>query len=342
MKVLKQNVGVDIAKLNFVSTFTTLLEGQKIENKITSSFSNDKKGMEDFLKWIKKNKDAKLDVHVTMEATGVYYESLAYFLYEQEDIIVHVLLPNTAKKYFESLNIKTKTDKVDSKILGRMGSERTLSSWELSSKIYRELRTLTREREQIVDLRTITKNQLHAEENSADKFKPTIKRTKKRIQQLDLQIKQVEADTRKKVESDTFVSEKIKKIETTPGLGFLTVVSVVAETGGFVNTKNINQLTSYSGYDVSIKESGNWNGKPKISKKGNKHIRRALHMPSLSAIRYSETYKNVYERINEQKEHKMIGIVAVQRKLLGLIYTLWKNNSVYIENYEKNKSCIEK
>ena len=66
-----------------------------------------------------------------------------------------------------------------------------------------------------------------------------------------------------------------------------------------------------------------------------------MMMPSLSAIRYSETYKNVYERINEHKEHKMIGIVAIQRKLLGLIYTLWKNDTVYIENYEKTKLCIE-
>ena len=341
MELLKQNVGVDISKDSFVATFAILLQGQVIKNKRTRKFNNTVKGIKEFTDWINKLKDPSSDLHVTMEATGIYYEELAYTLYEQERIIVHVLLPNMAKKYFESLNIKIKTDKVDSKVLGQMGLERMLKPWVLSSKIYRKLRTLSREKGQMIRERTIIKNQLHAETHTAEPLKRTITRYKNRIKYLDKQIKSVEQDIEKIVEKDDFVSSKINKIKTIPGINVATIVGVVAETGGFVNIKSINQLTSYSGFDVRIRESGKWKGRSTISKKGNSHIRRLMYMPTLSSLQYAKTYKTTYNRIKEHKEHNMVAVVAIQRKLLGLIYTLWKNDSIYIEDYQKTKITEE-
>ena len=93
------------------------------------------------------------------------------------------------------------------------------------------------------------------------------------------------------------------------------------------------QLTSYAGYDIVLRESGTWRGRSRISKKGNSHIRRALHMPSLCAKTYSQTYYKFYNRINDRKQNGLVSAVAVQRKLLGLIYTLSKNDAAYIENH---------
>ena len=105
------------------------------------------------------------------------------------------------------------------------------------------------------------------------------------------------------------------------------------------------QLTSFAGYDIVEKQSGNTSGKTRISKRGNSHIRRALHMPSFSAVRHDpQNFGVFYNRIYENTGYKMKGYTAVQRKILCLIYTLWKNNEVYIENYEelKNKEKVEK
>jgi len=238
MNLLKQNVGVDISKDSFVATFVVMLQGQIIKNKRTRSFPNTGKGIKEFIEWVGEQADTTLDIHVTMEATGVYYEELAYTLYDQNSVTVHVLLPNIAKKYFESLNVKVKTDKVDSKILGKMGLERTLIPWTLSSKIYRNLRTLSREKEQMVKESTMIKNQLHAEIHTAEPMKRTVTRYKNRIKYLDKQIKSVEKDIEKMMESDSFVSGKVKKIKTIPGISTATIVGVIAETGGFVNTLN--------------------------------------------------------------------------------------------------------
>jgi transposase len=56
----------------------------------------------------------------TMEATGVYYENLAWHLHQQ-DRQVSVVLANLAKKYLQSLGYKSKNDKIDAKGLAQMG-----------------------------------------------------------------------------------------------------------------------------------------------------------------------------------------------------------------------------
>ncbi len=267
------------------------------------------------------------------------YEALAYRLEEQQDIIVHVVLGNVAKSYFSSLNQKLKTDKADAKSLGQMGVERELRVWKPTSKIYQTLRILSREREQLIEERTMIKNQLHAKNSSESINKKTITRSDNRIKFINNQISIVEKDLEKLIKSDDYISKKLEKIITVPGVGFIVAVGVIAETSGFSNITSISQLSSYSGYDVVIKESGKMKGKSRISKKGNSHIRRLMHMASLSTVRYSEKFKNNYERINTGKEHKLTGLVAVQRKVLGLMYTLWKNDTVYIENYDEIKAA---
>ena len=68
----------------------------------------------------------------------------------------------------------------------------------------------------------------------------------------------------------------------------ITIATVLAETNGFEMFSNHRQLTSYSGYDVVENQSGKRMGKTKISKKGNSHIRRILHMAALNVVAYGE------------------------------------------------------
>jgi transposase len=74
-------------------------------------------------------------------------------------------------------------------------------------------------------------------------------------------------------------------------------------------------------------------GKTSISKKGNTFIRKALFMPALSACRANPHMKELYKRLVAKGKNKKLAIIAVARKLLLLIYTLWKSNSVYIPEY---------
>ena len=332
-KLLRKNSGIDMAKDTFVAGFTTIDMEHNIQQKRPKTFQNNPSGYVEFLNWIEKLASDEVEMNFTMEATGVYYEGLAYFLHENRKR-VSVLLPNTVKKFGESLNIKSKTDKIDATIIGQIGVERILPEWKMSSNLYRELKTLTRERQRLVENRTVVKNQLHAEEHTAYPMKTVIRRMKNHINYLNKQIASIEKELKDKISKDDYVSGKIKKVTTIPGIGFITVVTVAAETQGFDNFTSLRQLSSFAGYDIQLKESGKFKGKTKISKKGNSHIRRAMYMPSLSAIGHSQTYKKIYNRLYEKKENGLIAGTAIQRKLLGLIYTLWKNDTEFEDNYQ--------
>jgi hypothetical protein len=91
---------------------------------------------------------------------------------------------------------------------------------------------------------------------------------------------------------------------------------------------------SYAGFDVVERESGMSTGKTKISKKRNSHIRRALFMPAFTAVKYKEkSITDLYNRTLEKHGIKMKSYVAVQKKLLVLIYHIWKRDQEYDPNY---------
>ena len=87
---------------------------------------------------------------------------------------------------------------------------------------------------------------------------------------------------------------------------------------------NRNQIVSYAGYDVIKKESGtSVNAPTKISKKGNSYIRQMLYMSAMSAARSDDHHKDYYQRIVCKSGIKLKANVAIQRKLLLLIYALF-------------------
>lgn len=132
------------------------------------------------------------------------------------------------------------------------------------------------------------------------------------------------------IQSDSFLNDKMKKLMSIKGVGLISAITVVAETQGFANITNRKQLASYAGLDVVERQSGtSVFGKSRISKKGNSHIRRILYMPAMSASISNEEFKRFYNRVNEGKKYKKIGLVALERKILLLMFTLWKKDEMY-------------
>jgi len=328
LEIIKQNVGVDVAKDDFKVAFSNLTIDYRVVVRATRTFSNTAAGFKRLQEWVNSKKHPTLSVHFTMEATGVYYEGLAYFLCEQGHSL-HVVLPNYAKKYAQSLGIKSKTDMLDARTLAQMGLERELRLWQPISLSLLGLKQLTRERDALVRSRTTAANHLHAYRHQGKPNKDSIKRSVKLISFLDKHIKQIEKEVECFVNQDKELKTKMEYLLSIPGVGLLTAATIVAETNGFAAFESIKQLTSYAGLDVRIVESGTWKGKSKISKRGNSHIRKALFMPSLSKIRNDQPTKQFFERLKIKKGIGMVATVAVERKLLGLMFSLWKKQEMY-------------
>jgi transposase len=336
-KTLKHTVGIDVAQKELVVTLGKLYDNLNLELYAHKIFANKPSGFEALLKWVKKVGGAELESHYVMEATGVYHQKFAYYLDEKNQKL-SVVLPNKISNYIRTLDIKTITDKTCSEAITRFGLERKLDLWKRPNETYKKLQQLTRERNQIVDERVMVKNQLHAEQSEALPHVNSVKRLEARIKFLNIQEHEIKSDIDLMIDKDQAISNEIALICSIPGVGKLTAVTVLGETNGFELIKNKKQLVSYAGLDIKEKQSGtSIKGKPRISKKGNRNLRKAMHLPALAAIKNNEHFKKIFKRLVSKNGIKMKGVVAVQRKILELIYILSKNKTSYQENYENNK-----
>ena len=164
---------------------------------------------------------------------------------------------------------------------------------------------------------------------------------KKLLSTIQKQLEQNEQAIAAKVAQDKELEARIKRIATAKGIRSNTVTCIVAETQGFHLITNRKQLTSFAGLDVVAKQSGKDDPKHKISKKGNAYIRAALYMPALSAAHCNRQMIQSYSRIcDKHPDTKMIGVTAIMRKMLLLVYTLWKSGEEYDETRDKTHTQI--
>jgi transposase len=334
-QTIKQCVGIDIAKASFTACVCKRLLSGEIKLSLVECFDNDKHGFNQFVRWHRKLTDRSVETLFLMEATGIYYESLAFFLHRL-NLSVSVILPNKVKHYGKSLNIKTKTDIVDSRIIAQMGAERQLPLWQPAPQILRQLRDLTRFYADLKQERTVYLNRLESGKASEDILQYVTNANRSILKKLEDQIKLCEKEIEKLIFAEEWLSNKVVKLMTIKGVGLITIAIIIAETQGFALVKCRKQLASYAGYDIIKRESGtSVKGKTRISKKGNSRIRAALHFPSMVASRYNPDLKEDYQRINIGKPSKMVGMTALQRKILLLIFTLWKNDETYKESEDK-------
>jgi transposase len=342
-KIVKQAVGIDVAQKELVVSLGKMYDDWTLEVYAHKTFRNTEKGFIALVTWVKKLSDAEVSVRYVMEATGVYHECLAYFL-DEKNYELTIVLPNKISSFMKTLDLKTVTDKTAAEAIVRFGLERKLETWKRPQTVFKKLKQLTREREQIIQDRTGTKNQLHAEKAEAEPNDSSIKRMKKRILILSTQEKEIREEITELLKQDAQLEKSVELLCTLPGVAHLTAVTVLGETNAFELIRNKKQLTSYAGLDVKEKLSGtSVKGKPRISKRGNRYLRKVLHFPALAAIRTDDRFKSVFVRLVSKHGLKMKAAVAVQRKLLEMMYTLFKNNVPYDQNYlqkENQEKCV--
>ncbi len=337
-QILKLSLGVDVSKETLAVCLCRLTARLAKEFEDPFEVSNNLPGFKKLVKWLLKNASSPEDIFIVMESTGIYHEALVYHLY-MEGFPVSVMQSGRVKRYAQSLDQRSKTDALDSRMLAMLGCERELPLWSPPDPILRQLKGLSRERSFLLKEKQMERNRLHALEHSVYKSKRELKRYGQRLKLIEKQLIEIEKEMEILVKNDPQMHQRIKHLESIPGISFKSAATVVGETLGFTGFTNAKQLTSYAGFDVVLKESGAYRGKTRISKKGNKHIRSALYMPVMSAIQWNPTLRKFYERVQPTKVKPMIALVAVERKLLVLMYSLWKNEIDYDPEHEQKKTA---
>ena len=333
MNYLRYGCGIDMAKEKFDACILGINAGMQSKNLVSKTFNNTLSGFKEFHKWARRYCNNDVPVVYLVEATGSYHENLSMFLYSEGEFI-SVVLPNKSKKYMESLGLKSKTDGIDAYGLGHMACSQEHKKWIAPTSTMYRLRVITRQIENMATLKTATSNQLEAMRYSMERQRDIEKMLEVQIQFYEKQKEILEKKMKEIIKEDPELERKIENLATIKGVGTLTSATIVAETNGFELFENAAQLVSYTGYDVVEDQSGKRQGKTKISKKGNGHIRRALHFPALNVVTHDVgPFRKFYQRIFERTNIKMKGYTAVQKKLLVVMYSLWKNDVPFDENY---------
>ena len=158
------------------------------------------------------------------------------------------------------------------------------------------------------------------------------------IRLLDSQTRQLMEQIRHllKEHSDSKLAEQTRLLQTIPGIGLLSAVTLVCEIGDFSAFKRPKQLFAYFGLDPKIKQSGNFAGADlKMSKRGSPFARRCIYVLALQSVslRVNGTPKNpVLRAYYEEKcrsKPKMTVLGAVMHKVCNIIFAILRDEKPF-------------
>ncbi|EJR8320508.1 IS110 family transposase [Escherichia coli] len=308
-------VGIDIAKHTF--DIATLQSNGKHRTK--AKMPNDLKGFEALQQWLLKH--AEPQAWIVMEATGIYHEALAEWLFKQ-GYRVCVLNPAQPAFYARSQLQRVKTDKVDAKLLADYGSRHLaeLRSWQPEAPEIRRLRALVHRLKDIQELEQIERNRLESTQESKvrDSIQSVLDHLKKQTDETLKAIKQLFDD-------NDDLRGKRDLLTSIDGIADRTAALLLAELGDIQRFDSSKAVTAFSGLNPRLQESGKHKGHVRISRMGSARLRAGLYMPAVSSLTHNRAIREMAERMKAKgKAGKQIACAAM-RKLLCIAYGVLKS-----------------
>lgn len=117
------------------------------------------------------------------------------------------------------------------------------------------------------------------------------------------------------------------------GVSIVTVAGLIGEVGDFRKFNTISEIMKLAGLDLYEISSGRHKGQHRISKRGRSLIRKLLFFAAINAVKSKGIMHEPYQLMLDRGMLKMKALTAISRKLLGLIFALVRDNTVYEENY---------
>lgn len=312
-------VGIDIAKNTF-DVATPLPNGKY---RTRSKIPNNTSGFAQLDNWLKQH--CEPGARIVMEATSVYHEALAEHLYHQG---YEVIVSNPARIHYfkKSEGVHYKTDKVDAKLLADFAEARhkkPLSPWKPEPASLRRLRALLRRLDDLQEM-------LQMERNRQDVADLVVRESiSSHIGHIEKDIAQTRQLIKQHIDDDPDLRGKRDLLLTIDGIGEKTASVILAELGDLAEFRSARAIVSFAGLNPRLAESGTFKGRTPISKAGSGRIRRALYLPSITAMNMSEPMMAMKSRLRANgKAGKQI-VCAVMRKMLHIVFGVLKSGKSY-------------
>jgi len=268
-------------------------------------------------------------VRVCLESTGLYGLDLALTLH-QAGIPVMVANPRAVRHFATALMQRSKNDRLDAQVLCEFAARMPFHPWCPPSPTALKLVAVARRLEALTEMMTAEKNRLHAASLS-QALPALIRRDLQRsIGTQQRALERLSRAAEEFVLADPQLARRYELLLSIPGFGSTSALHTLAELTLLPADMNVRQWVAYSGLDPREQTSGtSVRKKTVISKAGNKHLRRALYMPALVAVRHQPNLRAFYEHLLARGKTKLQALVATMRKLLHAIFGMFKHDQLF-------------
>jgi transposase len=269
-------------------------------------------------------------VRACLESTGVYGLDLALLLQQQAGVEVMVANPRAVRHFAQALMQRSKTDPLDAMVLLEFAARMPFQPWQPPSQTALHLCALARRIEAVTDLCAAEKNRLHAA-SAAEALPAAVRQDIGRsIAFHERALERLARQARQLIAGDPLWQERFEQLDSIPGIGTTSAIAILAELALLSPDRDVRQWVAAAGLDPREHSSGtSVHQKTRISKAGNRHLRRALYMPALVAVQHDPPLRAFYQHLLGKGKAKMQALVAVMRKLLHAILGMWKHHQAY-------------
>lgn len=318
-------IGIDVSKQKLDCAWLRDVETNKVKSKV---FKNNAEGFEALIQWAELNtKQVLKKIHFTMEATGIYHESLAYMLHAS-GAELSVVNPAHMRDYAKSLGVRTKTDKKDSVVIARFGATQSPLLWQPEAREIRVLKALITRHEAI-------EKDIQRENNRLEKTQITqvCAEVIRSIETVITELTQEKNRIRQLIDDHIDQHPRLKQdreyLMSIPSVGPVISQYMIAliHSRYFPTAK---QCSAFTGLNPIHYESGtSVRGRSRLSKTGNANIRAKLYMAAVVAIQHNPDIKQQYERLLKNGKTKMSALCAAMRKLVQICFGVIKHQKPY-------------
>ncbi|WP_028722312.1 IS110 family transposase [Pantoea ananatis] len=319
-------VGIDVSKETL--DLCMLYDGMKGRVK-TQNIRNDSSAVEHLLRWLRLQHCGPEDVHVVMEATGVYHERLATALHDA-GFYVSLANPHRSREFARGMGIMTKTDKVDAYMLACYALLKKPHRWEPPAADIRHLSALLRRRDVILADAVREENRLEkyqSTETPADVVSSCIRMAqllREEVRSIERQVK-AHIQSSPELKRDYVLLTSIKSVGPQLGMHML----VVLRSHHF---ESADQAAAFLCVVPVEKSSGtSVRGRPRMSKIGPPQLRAKLYMSALCGKIHNKRMRNIYEEMCLRGKPKMVAIGVLMRKLVHWCYGVLKTGTAFCD-----------
>lgn len=305
-----------------------------------------------------REKNTKIIIEASTIGKAVYKQLRKF------DLELHMANPNNIVPIANSTD---KTDAKDCRILIQLFRLGYLPECYVPDEETDNLRTLIRHRVDLGHKVTEVKNQVHAllklngianqytdlfgvygmkflkSQKLSSPYKEILDSYIRQLGHLKTEIELAE----EKLRAIAKKNKRAKLLLSITGINYYSALTILAEIGDINRFPTEKKLYSYAGLVPLRRQSGNTKIQGHITKKGSSILRWILVADAHANINHHQgKLYRFYLRVSKRRGKK-IAIVAVARKLLGIIYHMLKNGTEYEEHnedltYQKRKALMRK